>query len=378
MTTWRFVHPMDSLSLRGNKLFGAAGDFGASGFPPKPSVLAGAFRSALLVQAQGQVESFAAGERLTDPDLNRILGTPSEPGDFALLGAFPAWKTADGVVRILLPLPGDLLVLGQGKQVRALQPQPLPPGVLSSSPGNLPMVAILRQGEPAKPDSGWLLSEDGLRAYLSGARVESHHLVKQAQLWDREVRVGIGLSRDSRTAEDGKLFTVEHTVTRQAEQGGLTVGLAVGLGGVANRLSDSGFIRMGGDGRAASFTKMPSPELPDPLKVIAGRRRFKLVLTTPGLFSEGWRPTLPEGLAARLACAAVPRHEVISGWDLAGRRPKDAERVVPAGAVYWFDEFQGDAGKLAEWVENGLGLDTHHRTRRVEGFNRGVLAVWPD
>ena len=34
--------------------------------------------------------------------------------------------------------------------------------------------------------------------------------------------------------------------------------------------------------------------------------------------------------------------------------PKTAQRVAPAGSVYWFDQFDGDAGKLAAWVAGGL------------------------
>ena len=373
MSTWRFVQPVDTLSLRGNKLFGAAGDFGESSFPPKPSVLAGAFRSLLLAQAGDQIEGFTQGQRLADAELDRILGTPSEPGDFAIGGIVPACKDTDGRVQILLPLPADLLVFDEGQALRALEPQALPDGVLASTPEGLPKVAVLRQPGAAKPESGWLLSHDGIAAYLAGQAIQPAHLVKQADLWAREARVGIGLSRDSRTAEDGKLFTVEHTVPRQPEHDGLVVGLAVNLAGTGERLPEEGFIRLGGDGRAASIAAMTAPGLPVPLERIRQTRRFKLVLTAPGLFPGGW---LPHGLNARLVCAAVPRFEVVSGWDLAAWAPKDAERAVPAGAVYWFEDFDGDPGKLAAWVAGGLWGQNPDSQRRAEGYNRAWLGAW--
>lgn len=49
---------------------------------------------------------------------------------------------------------------------------------------------------------------------------------------------------------------------------------------------------------------------------------------------------------ARLVCAAVPRREVISGWDLLDWRPKDAERVVPAGSAYSFEDPRGRSTSL--------------------------------
>ncbi|TSE30400.1 type III-B CRISPR module-associated Cmr3 family protein [Tepidimonas charontis] len=377
MTAWRFVQPVDTLSLRGNKLFGAAGDYGESGFPPKPSVLAGALRSLLLAQAADEMESFAAGQRLQDEALDRILGIPAEPGAFALRGVLPATRGSDGKVSVLLPLPADLLAFDEGQTVRMLKPQPLPEGVLASTPEDLSRVAILRQPEAAKPEGGWLINEAGIAAYLTGQPIQPQHLVRQSGLWGREARVGIALSRTTRTAEDGKLFTVEHTVPRQPEHGGLAVGLAVAVEGVEDRLPSNGFVRLGGDGRSAALFAMPAPTWPSPLDTIRQTGRFKLVLTTPGLFAAGWRPTLPEGLTAKLVCAAVPRFEVVSGWDLAAWTPKDAARAVPTGAVYWFEGFKGDPGKLAEWVAGGLWGENPDRQRRAEGFNNAWLAAWP-
>lgn len=377
MSTWRFIQPVDTLSLRGNKLFGAAGDFGESGFPPRPSVLAGALRSLLLAQAGPQIDSFAQGRRLQDTELDRILGTPTEPGDFVLRGVFPACRGADGQVNLLWPLPADLLVFDSGETVRALEPQSLPQGIQASTPEELPQVAILRQPEAAKPEGSWLLNQAGMAAYLAGLPIQPEHLVGQSCLWAREPRVGIGLSRASRTAEDGKLFTVEHTAPRQPEHNGLAMGLAVAVDGTGDRLPSGGFLRLGGDGRAAALTTMPVPAWPSPLDTIRRMGRFKLALTAPGLFAEGWRPTLPDGLAAKLICAATPRFEVISGWDLAAWAPKDAERAVPAGAVYWFEDFAGDPGKLAEWVAGGLWVHDSDRVRRAEGFNNALLAAWP-
>ncbi len=379
MSTWRFVQPVDTLSLRGNKLFGAAGDFGESFFPPKPSVLAGALRSLLLAQAADEIPGFARDSvRLSDPQLDRILGTPAEPGAFELRSVLPACRGGDGETRVLLPLPADLLVFDEGATVCAMTPQALPPGVSAGIPNGLPKVAVLRQAVAAKPEGGWLLSEEGIANHLAGVPVRAEHLVKQSQLWSRELRVGIGLSRASRTAEDRKLFTVEHTVARQPEHGGLAVGLAVELAGTEERLPATGFVRLGGDGRAAAISPMSPPAITPALDAIVRSRRFRLILTAPGLFAAGWRPTLPEGLETALACAAVPRFEVVSGWDLARWAPKDAERAAPAGSVYWFDDFRGDPGKLAEWVANGLWGDNPDRQRRAEGFNRAWLAAWPE
>jgi CRISPR-associated protein Cmr3 len=126
-------------------------------------------------------------------------------------------------------------------------------------------------------------------------------------------------------------------------------------------------------------------------KVLGKNNRFRLILQTPALFSQGWLPEgvtqqddgsyrlQGDGFSARLACAALGRRETVSGWDLYRWMPKPAQAAVPAGSVYWFDEFAGDAGKLAAWVEQGLwphNPDPLHRSRRAEGFNCALLGAW--
>jgi len=166
-------------------------------------------------------------------------------------------------------------------------------------------------------------------------------------------------------------------------------GFLVGIEGADNLLPESGFLRLGGDGRSAQYRRRTEFQLPDPpLKTIRETGRFRVILHSPGLFRDGWLPACVTreggnlilsvaGCTARLVCAAVPRREVISGWDLFQWKPKDAQRVAPAGSVYWFDDFQGDVDKLAEWVSGGLWADNADSQRKAEGFNNAHLAAWP-
>jgi CRISPR-associated protein Cmr3 len=107
-------------------------------------------------------------------------------------------------------------------------------------------------------------------------------------------------------------------------------------------------------------------------------------MSTPGIFPQGWLPErvvdgtlMGEGFSARLVAASISRYEIISGWDIARWSPKPALRTVPVGSVYWFDQLDGDVGKLAEWVSGGLWSDTSDSQRRAEGFNQAMLAAWP-
>jgi len=44
--------------------------------------------------------------------------------------------------------------------------------------------------------------------------------------------------------------------------------------------------------------------------------------------------------------------------------------------LYWFEDFQGDPGKLAEWMAQGLWGEHADRQCRAEGFNLAWLAAW--
>ncbi|MFQ5660346.1 MAG: type III-B CRISPR module-associated Cmr3 family protein [Gammaproteobacteria bacterium] len=386
---YRFVQPVDTVSIRGNKLFGDPGSISESSFPPKPSVLAGAFRSYLLTKTVDEIGDFSQGKRLSDGTLHTVLGTIHEPGDFSITDLYPARRNSEGKPELFMPLPADVWVFDEGKMVRRLEPQAIPQGIRTSQIPELPFIPVLRQDKQAKPESGWLLNTAGIGAYLSGDSLQTGYLEKQDNLWATESRVGIGLTATTRTADEGKLFTVNHTVVRQSEhKAASATGLLVGLSGCHGQLQPSGFIRLGGDGRAARFSLAEVDMVDTPLEKIKQQGRFKMILHTPGLFNAGWLPDATtqqgrhyrlqiDGFSARLCCAAISRYEVISGWDLANWRPKVAERVVPAGSAYWFDEFEGDASVLSKLVKDGLWpANSHNTQRRAEGYNRIQLACW--
>ena len=90
---------------------------------------------------------------------------------------------------------------------------------------------------------------------------------------------------------------------------------------------------------------------------------------------EGDRQFELGGIKATLICAAVPRNEVISGWDLAAKKPKPALRVAPVGSVYWLQDLQATPEQLRNLASRGLWPDeVDNNSRRIEGYNRLVFA----
>lgn len=378
-----FIEPLDVLFLRGNKLFGAPGSYGESLVPPWPSTAAGALRSLMLVQDGVDPADFAAGR--TE---HAVLGTPQAPGPFAVAGFDVARRRADGRIETLHALPADLVGAsddtGAADQpprsfVRCLKPVPPAAGLLSSAP--LPLWPVLAQDERSKAEGGMWLDQRGWADYLAGRLPQSGSIARTSALWAIDPRVGVGLDAATRRAADGQLFMVQAVAFKPG------VGfLAAVQGSTPLR---PGVLRLGGDGRGAALLPVAHQPAQADLAAIVKARRCRVVLTTPGLFESGW--LLPgadmdrrlhwPGLSARLVSAAVPRTEVVSGWDLARQQPKAAQRVAPAGSVYWLDDLETTPEVLGKLAAQGLWLPgaenpPPQRQRRAEGFNRFCFAAW--
>lgn len=376
----RWIEPIDTLFLRGNRLFGG-GDHAAALMPPWPSMLAGALRSRMLADAGiTDFNALAEGSLSLGP-LEPILGFPGEPGSFELVGFFVARQTTRDTIEPLWPLPADLVVrqLESGLDARMLEPIALPTGV-QVGPGGHDLLPRLRATQPAKPRANLWLTRDGIVNYLAGQAPRGQHLISSEEIWTLDHRLGIALDATTRSTVSGALYTTDAIVMRPGH------GFAAVVAGADGALPSDGLVRLGGDGRGARIAQA-ALEWPEPdYATLAQSGRMRLVLTSPGLFASGsalpgideegrWHG--PNGISARLRATAVGAAQTVSGWDLARRRPKNALRAVPAGAVYWLDSLDADETALRKLAAGALPLPEGHDDRRPEGFNRFTLAAWP-
>jgi CRISPR-associated protein Cmr3 len=370
--THRFIEPLDVLFLRGNKLFGGPGSFGESMVPPWPSAAAGAIRSLILALDGIDPSEFARGRHL-----HPFLGTPAEPGSFRVTAFQLAQIDAGGAVSSLHPLPADHAVREESELVEVARVIPVRPygDIMSSS--TLPMLPVLPQSDRAKRAGRRWVTQDGWQRYLDGNTIGSQDLIASDMLWALDARVGVGLDSETGRADDGKLFSAQAVAFKPG------VGFIVTIAGAD--VPASGTLRLGGDGRGAALTSPHYVPAEAPFARIAQARRARVVLTSPGVFPGGWRlPGADEdghfelgGVRARVVSAAVPRSELISGWDLALRAPKPALRVAPAGAVYWLEDLEASEASLRKLAEEGLWSDgSNNPHRRAEGFNRFCFAIY--
>ncbi len=365
----RVVKPLDVLHVRGNRLFEGMGD-GTAVMPPWPSLFAGAFRARMLTDAQAE-QDYVAGT--IQPPLSLALGENYQSRD---KGSFRvAFACLIKGQEVLAPLPSDVIVYGDSGgqlRVRRLQPRNLPDGVGSSHAGSglsqLPVV-----GERSKPAAGpWFLTAQGIARWQQGETPLASDLVHASELWQHDPRFGIARDRVRATVRTGLLYTA------RAVSLAPSVAFLVGIRGGHGCVPTGGLLRLGGDGRGATVSEPHGAFRDPPWQRVPRSDRFTVWLLSPGAFADGWR--LPGcdatgiwrvgKLEARVVCATVPRHEVVSGWDLARRAPKPALRVVPPGAVYWLERISGSLEELESVLE--LGVGSADPSRRAEGFG----AVW--
>lgn len=384
------IRPLDVLYLRGNRLFGTAGDFAQANMPPWPSVFAGALRARILVDRKIRFKEFLEG-RVTDAEVRTALGSPQNPGTFRVVDV---GLGANGTV--CYPVPWDLVPAENSASVcRRITPTELRSieGIRSSYP--LPLLPILREEKPSKKKTWWI-TQEGLALHLAGEKVGREHLVDPGEvLWSVDPRLGIALDPSTRSVETGKIYTTEAIALKPG------VSFVVNVEGADGLVPDNGLIRLGGDGRGAEIALLQTTSSGATRHAPVQGRKFRIVLSTPGIFpaadnDEGWVPpgVFPENgayilrhpdLVAKLVAAVVPRLEVVSGWDIAEHKPKEAMKAVPAGAVYWFEAEKENPAVLDQLRTEGLwpllrirlgAIDGIWAARRAEGFNNIWIGPW--
>ncbi len=240
----------------------------------------------------------------------------------------------------------------------------------------------------------------------------------------RRFQVHVGIRSDTLTGDDGILFAhdVIETLERRAVANGPPelAEWAIGAEVTWPTLPEPPKLaRLGSDSRIAWVKAVQEKvfSMPPALEraFSSGSRGLRLMVVTPTLFARGWLPDgfEPEPVKAQdssgketwefrgklsrreknsggnpklvavldceliLRAAFVPRPMHVSGWDMAtgkGGQPRPTLRLVPPGAVYFFEPVDKNrqfaaADAKALWRVQ-IGGDTH------AGFGWAIPGIW--
>jgi CRISPR-associated protein Cmr3 len=276
----------------------------------------------------------------------------------------------------LYPVPLALLhakVLKQASMVDRLTSL-MPSSVVTTT--DLGTVRLPKMRNPlagAKPLDGAWMTAKGYTAFLEGDLPDYGEVIRPAQLYGGEERLGIGRNQATRTTGDGLLYQTNHV--RPMDD----VGVGIVVRGLdSSAVANQGITRLGAEGRLASWKYEPGPDLPT---VKIKGKQVVLVLLTHALFTQGWLPdgfhkqTLVNGqtvwdgelhgVRLRLISSVLGKPVREGGWDLVNRAPRPVDSLVPAGSCYYCEVTGGsDANNLHG---KQIGQDTP--------YGRGEVAV---
>ena len=330
-----FLQANDTFFFRDGRPF-TKGDQseGYSIFPPLPSTILGALRTAYIAE-YGDLSAFYAKK------MANTIGTPDSLGSMHLKGAF----LADTDESIYYPIPLDLVVKKNEKENRLYTLE-----VCSQSSNfisNSSLTNLLRwneDDEDVESEINGRLEDIAMKEYLLGRHTE--FIFRHLEDFVRsEPKIGIERDYKTLTSKDNMLYRINMARFQSQFLNSNERKALSDLGFIVDyqcdeKLPDNGLLKLGGEGK--SFTYERSPHNPDPLAAeedrsalkesIRSARAFKLYFATPAIFDQGWLPTL----SFELITAAVGKPISIGGWDMKKNMPKPTRQAIPAGSVYYF------------------------------------------
>ncbi|WP_035709232.1 type III-B CRISPR module-associated Cmr3 family protein [Niveispirillum irakense] len=333
------VQPQDSLFFRDGRPYEQADDglaAAASLFPPHPTTLTGALRVALAMGNGWEGSEGWPKDILGDgQDLSK--GT-------VRFGALLLMRQVGEKWQPLYPAPRNLLVrkASNGLAFATLSPHRTP--ALTDLGLLHPMLPPKgwENAKDARPAHDWWLTADGLAKVLAGEQLGDDfaktHVVHSSQLWEKEPRIGLEMSAESRTAVRGRLYAPTHVRLRD------NVGLGIAVSDLPDRWKKpASIVPLGGEHRFAHLEPAgEAPKVPELGKInhdSEGNQLVSITLLSPARVDTEWLKPGPlfDGKAEILS-ACLGDVLPIGGWDSRpgpNRGPVPLRAFLPAGSC-WF------------------------------------------
>jgi CRISPR-associated protein Cmr3 len=346
------IKALDTLFFRDGKPFNKGVETVADTiFPPFPSTIYGAFRTAYF---NHNMEIFQ--ELLGTKQLN----TEFDPTTKLKITNF--FISEEESEKEYYPLPANVLSpTGKDKDnydIKVLTQ-------LSKTDLSDKNLAVFENDSqiPYKYKFGYL-NKGNFINYLS-ARYDKIYDIDYESLFELEPKIGIAIDKNSHTSQDNNLYRID--LLRLKEDTVLKVEIT-GLD-----LPDNFVMKLGGEGKYVAVKKVQHHT---PLPKPAIDKKFVIYLQTPAIFTQGWLPEwlseddytgiIPHtGIKVKLITANIGKPLLIGGFDMAKNKPKPMFKAVPAGSIYLVELLAGQIEEIEEkkisslsdkYAEQGFGL----------------------
>ncbi len=357
--------PLDSLFFRDGRPYtqGESEQVGVqSQFPPTPATLVGALRA-------GVARSLGwAGHGAWNNAIEQQLGTGADLGPLRFRGPLLMWGDD-----LLFPAPANLMCAKvDGVLITALlRPGPERDCDLGAAV-RLPVLPEQERRESWKQAHPAWLSGHALKAVLRGERPEPKDLLAQDVLWKHEARVGIARNEQTRTTEEGALYSPQHVRLQR------TVSLGLWVSGLPqaciDRLAQVAH-SLGGESRAAWITPTPTtptwPAMPEELRRHGGDLCYSVIVLAPLPLAQPLVPNQPvPGLPGHLVSASLPRPLMLGGWDSLKRQPLALKPHLTPGSIMFMRAKATDETAIRALHGTCIG------TRPVWGYGLVAIGTW--
>ena len=344
-------------------------------FPPLPSTIYGAFRTAAISQKTGITRFYGSDKH----SISDEMGSPKRQGTFTIKSF-----AIQGRVNSYFQAPLDLV-----------QGSPKAPGKLLtlqlSDHNTVTDTGLVLYKTPHRecksPDFPWI-DRFAFKAYLLGSQILNP---VSEPMFIEEVKTGIEKSRLRGSAQKHMLYV--QAMLRLKE--GLCFSVDVKH---CSSLDPQGVLRMGHDGRIFYYQVAKEGKNFDFLDRAVIEEKvnqtgcFKLIFTSPALLKNGWIPGDVSGggpynwkvgkLNVLIESAVIGR-----GWKMANTKPgspKPMYRAVPPGSLYYCRLEKGDTKTLFDtfFDQNFSDRDSDFEKPDFEfkkqGFGHTLIGVRPE
>jgi len=333
------IDALDTLFFRDGKPFTMGDETWADAtFPPYPSVIYGALRSAYFADHIDIFHKLNQEGKLDSED------DPTKKLKIRNL----LIKINDGCY---FPAPFDCVKDKDTNENRlSILHLQSSKGIVSSYPALDKLLVYPDVDKKIENVTGAVLNDVYFRDYLCSTSEELPYLKINDYIID-EPKIGIGISNVTHTSETGKLYRIN--MKRLKSRNGAKTSIVVDFDGL--NIDNNSFVKLGGEGKATYLRRYDTNIDIVPPKFEQNEKQFKMILTTPAIFTNGWLPewidkkTLEgdyNGLQLKLLAAAIGKPVNIGGFDMKAKRPKAMYRAVPAGSVYYFEIAEGDINEV--------------------------------
>jgi CRISPR-associated protein Cmr3 len=350
------INPLDTLFFRDGKPFNMGEEVWADGiFPPPPSVIYGALRTAYFAEHGGIEKANTEEDPTKDLEIKGIYLKIDET--------------------LHLPLPLDCVKEKDDEDGRAFELEyKKSDGIISSCPVDDLLTPEEKDIKIENIDGG-IFSWGQFESYINRNCDSEYYFLKLTDYALSEPKTGIGRKNETHSSQESNLYRVgmrrlESKMEFQRQTESLSIIIDFCFGKDKN-IPETGFLKLGGEGKAVEYKcyddEIKAPELN---KNFQSGTIFKLYLSTPVVFKKGWIPDFIDednlkgnynNTEVKLLTACVGKPISIGGFDMKARKPKTMRKAIPAGSVYYFKILEGsmqiNSSYQGKIVENDLSKE---------------------